>query len=85
QAAWFPLQPGLRWVYSVESGIGGTRTVKVVRAEGNGYVVDFNGTEVTVDLGYDIELPGEGPVPYYRFELDSQPSIIVLYDRYQRW
>jgi hypothetical protein len=68
---WFPLEPGLRWVYADENRPETTRTVTVVGEVTDGVLVDFNGTEEVIVPGYDIVLPGEGPVLYYRFDEES--------------
>ncbi|MBI4603058.1 MAG: hypothetical protein HY721_13960 [Planctomycetes bacterium] len=70
---YFPLDPGNRWTYGSENGIGGTRTVTVL-----GY--DQTSGLIRVDFGYqealvqerqsdiDILIEGEGLAPYYRFD-----------------
>ena len=71
QVTWFPLEPGLRWVYQDERGTGVPQTVAVVEEQVDGFLVDFDGQEVVIAYGYNIVLPGESPAIYYRFDEES--------------
>ena len=70
---YFPLDPGNRWTY-LDERFGTRTTVTVISIEGDAYRVDFNGLQARIrglpDV-LDIELPGEGFVPYYRFQENS--------------
>jgi hypothetical protein len=69
----FPLDPGNRWTY-VERMFGSRTTVTVLAIEGDAYRVDLGGVQVRIQGlpdSLDIELPGEGFVPYYRFQESS--------------
>jgi hypothetical protein len=70
---WFPLDPGNAWTYTPET-IGGKKTVQVLFRDGDLVYVALG--SVFVRLGgttdaIDIDLPGEGLVPYYRFSEKS--------------
>ena len=72
----FPLDPGNEWVY-VEEGRPESQdfVVKVLGIEEGVTTVDFGGF-VTARIQdrqaeLDIEIPGEGFLPYYRFNEDS--------------
>jgi hypothetical protein len=72
---WFPLDPGNTWTYVPEK-IGSQKVVQVLFRDGD--LVQVALGNVVVRLGgttdaIDIELPGEGLVPYYRF---SEPSFV---------
>lgn len=71
EGRYFPLEPGNRWTYVLE-GFGGERSVAVLAREGSTYLVSFSGALYRLRVAgppeaVDIELPGEGFVPYYRF------------------
>lgn len=69
----FPLEPGNRWTY-VEETYGWKTVITVLALEGDAYRVDLGGRQVRIGGppdAPDIELPGEGFVPYYRFLEDS--------------
>jgi hypothetical protein len=72
---YWPLDPGNRWTYVMEEGSKGSGyVVYVMGLEGDVYLLNFNGTEIRVGGlpdALDIELPGEGMVPYYRFQESS--------------
>jgi hypothetical protein len=72
-SSWFPLDPGTTWSYAPE-GLGGKKVRQVLFREGDlvrasieGQVVGLRGTPDAVD----IEIPGEGLVPFYRFAESS--------------
>ncbi len=72
---YFPLDPGNHWVYTEEGRPEGiAREVTVLNPLGDLARVEF-GNEVfsifDAQTELDIELPGEGLVPYYRFEEES--------------
>jgi len=71
---YFPLDPGRSWTYWPGGKPGFEIVVSVVDTVGDAYLVDFHGTEVLIGGPpdeLDIELPGEGFVPYYRFQEKS--------------
>ncbi|MBI4603335.1 MAG: hypothetical protein HY721_15385, partial [Planctomycetes bacterium] len=66
---YFPLDPGNRWTY-VEETHGWRTATTVLALEGDAYRVDLGGRQARIGGSpdaLDIELPGEGFVPYYRF------------------
>ncbi|MBN1421573.1 MAG: hypothetical protein JXP34_22560 [Planctomycetes bacterium] len=68
---YFPLDPGRKWAYGPEGNPAGERFVSVLDVVDDAYLVDIFGTEVLIGGppdAPDIELPGEGFVPYYRFQ-----------------
>ncbi|MGQ9589872.1 MAG: dockerin type I repeat-containing protein [Planctomycetota bacterium] len=71
QPRYFPLEPGNRWTY-VSEEFGGERSIAVLAREGDTVLVRFSGRAYRLRVAgppeaVDIELPGEGFVPYYRF------------------
>src|SRR5262245_6604763 len=68
---WFPLVPGQRWIYGNERGGTASRKITVVEQQTDGFLVEFDADDVVIADGYDIVLPGEGAVVYYRFGSDS--------------
>ena len=68
---YFPLGPGSRWEYVTEDAMfSGKQEVSVQGRDGNRVQLSLGYTEVVLeDRGdeIDIELEGEGFVPYYRF------------------
>jgi hypothetical protein len=71
---YWPLDPGNRWTYAMEGIKGSGVVVYVMGLEGDIYLLNFGGVEVRVGGlpdALDIELPGEGLVPYYRFQEPS--------------
>jgi len=67
---YFPLDPGNRWTY-VEEAFGSRTTITVLALERDAYRVDFGGTQTRIGGppdSLDIERPGEGFLPYYRFQ-----------------
>ncbi len=77
-AEYFPLEPGNRWSY-VWGEAGSGPAVTVLSREGDSFLVDFSGQRYRLRKQWlagpieavDIELPGEGFVPFYRFGADS--------------
>jgi hypothetical protein len=70
---YFPLDPGNRWTY-VEEGGESRVVIAVLGIEGEAYRLATGGSQVMVrglPDALDIELPGEGFVPWYRFQEDT--------------
>ena len=70
---YFPLDPGNRWTF-VEAKYGWKVTITVIAFEGDAYRLDLGGRQARIGGlpdAPDIEVPGEGFVPYYRFREDS--------------
>lgn len=71
---YFPLDPGNKWMYVAEGWPGWAAIVRVLSVEGDFVRVDLNGTQLRLagpPDELDLELPGEGLVPYYRFSEES--------------
>src|SRR5688572_7814481 len=67
---YFPLEPGSRWTY-VEETLGWKTAITVITIEGDAYRVDLGGRQAKVSGppdALDIELPGKGVGPWYRFQ-----------------
>ncbi len=70
----FPLDTGSLWSYVEERPGADAFTISVEGFEDGLTVVDFNGVKARIQdrqAELDIELPGKGLVPYYRFNEDS--------------